>query len=437
MLSRDQDSLQNHGPTFPTNRKTPDPSTHNYLLVKNLPPETTEDNVRGLFRGFQSLREVLIVKNSNNIYVTFDSTIEVQRILKLSESKGFEVAGRQLKMCLVSKLPLDLNDKSSIVLMTIYNERIEISVDSIYDLFREFGVIRKIIIFKKKNYQVFIEFGSSDDALFFKEALHNTNYRGLVFLKIQFTQKKELVVNGDSQYERDFTTHPHSSQHFETRVVFGEQLHSITPTPSINKYLSRGEKFSMTELSRTQKADFYEQGSTKILTHKSDFSSVQSGLQNRDRILSSESYVRPSQKNPEADVYSHLYIRPENVVTSLKNLDFVSANNHPSNTQILTGKGVTGELDHASSERLFLVRITNLSLEIKHKPIFNLFSLYGNIDNIMLDSSTNSAIVAFDSDTARQTACSLLNGTLFFGRIISTIPIKDPSLTEPVTKSNY
>ncbi len=71
-------------------------------------------------------------------------------------------------MCFVNKLPLDLNPTSRIVLITVYNEKIEINVKSVYEIFKEFGMIRKIIIFKKKNFQIFVEFDSADDAFFFK-----------------------------------------------------------------------------------------------------------------------------------------------------------------------------------------------------------------------------------------------------------------------------
>lgn len=107
-------------------------------------------------------------------------------------------------MCLVNKLPLDLNKKSKIVLVTVYNERIKINVFTFYHLFKSFGEISKIIIFKKKNYQVFVEFVNAEQAFVFKQALHNVNYKNYFFIKIQFTQKKELVVNSNTMFEYDF-----------------------------------------------------------------------------------------------------------------------------------------------------------------------------------------------------------------------------------------
>ncbi len=98
--------------------------------------------------------------------------------------------------------------------MTIYNEKIKLNVFSIYDLFKEFGEIYKIIIFKKKNYQIFMEFSKTEDAQLFKQKLHNTNFKGVFFLKIQFTQKKELIVKFNNQFEHDFTLKNEQQKNF-------------------------------------------------------------------------------------------------------------------------------------------------------------------------------------------------------------------------------
>lgn len=91
------------------------------------------------------------------------------------------------------------------MLITIYFEKIQINVETIYSHFRGFGDIQKIIIFRKKNYQIFIELASMDEALRFKKLLQAQNFDHLFNLKIQFTQKKELVVNNNTMMEFDFT----------------------------------------------------------------------------------------------------------------------------------------------------------------------------------------------------------------------------------------
>lgn len=91
------------------------------------------------------------------------------------------------------------------MLVTIYSEKIQINVETIYSLFRGFGLIQKIIIFKKKNFQVFVELGSIEEAIAFKARLQAQSFDHVFNLKIQFTQKKELVVNNNTMMEYDFT----------------------------------------------------------------------------------------------------------------------------------------------------------------------------------------------------------------------------------------
>lgn len=50
-------------------------------------------------------------------------------------------------MCSVKKLPLDLNQTSKIVLVTLYNEKMKITIKDLHKEFTEFGEISKMVIF--------------------------------------------------------------------------------------------------------------------------------------------------------------------------------------------------------------------------------------------------------------------------------------------------
>ena len=164
--------------------------------------------MRATFKYFDSLEKVVRVENSSSVYLKFSSLEEIKKIMKQHLVAPFYIGSKKLNLCLVNKLPLDLNGKSRIVLVTIYNEKIKVNVFTFYHLFTSYGEIRKIIIFKKKNYQVFIEFECAEKAHLFKQALHNVNYKNYFFIKIQFTQKKELIVNQNSLFEYDFAGTP-------------------------------------------------------------------------------------------------------------------------------------------------------------------------------------------------------------------------------------
>lgn len=93
-----------------------DPKERNptFLLIKNLGPEADERRVRELVGDRVKISSLNIVKNSNNVYVEFENPGEIRRLVREHEKEPLTLRGKKLKMCLVNKLPLDLNRQSKI-----------------------------------------------------------------------------------------------------------------------------------------------------------------------------------------------------------------------------------------------------------------------------------------------------------------------------------
>ena len=345
--------------------KPPKERLHNFLLVKNLPPNVSVQTVRQLFPNAQTLCDVQITPNTSNIYVKFADIKEIKEIVEDNEHSPLELDGKRLKMCLVSKLPLDLNEKSKILLVTLYNEKMEIDALSVHNIFREFGNIRKIIIFKKKNYQVFIEFETPDDASFFKQALHNVNYKGLFFLKIQFTQKNSLIVQSNNLYEHDFTR---DAKRLRAPQTTDFTFHITQNKVNINNHIINNN--IVTSLGNFNINDLSKMGNSSI------------------RIDKFPSTSSPTGRQPEA------------------------------------------------AASYFPIRATNLQAEIKHKALFNLFSLYGNIDKISVDSLTNSAVIFYAIEFDQITAYHHLNGINLFGKLLCLEPLKE-SVLQTKSRSQF
>lgn len=322
----------------------PKSGKHHYLLIKNYSERYTYERLQEKYSKYEGYEKIIVIPGSQNVYIKFEEMMQVHRIIEENDNAIIS-NGQNLKMCIVNKLPLDLNEKSRILLVTVYNEKIDINVNSIYDIFKDFAKIRKIIIFKKKNYQVFIEFETSDDASFFKEAFHNINYKGLFFLKIQFTQKNNLIVNTNNHYERDFTK----------------------------------------EVKR------------KSSPHSIDFTLDTSCDKQHVKQISNLNYLG-----------------------SLACLD-------EKNTSCLIS---SPKISPSESKRLFIVKATNLDIEVRHKVIFNLFSLYGTIEKITLDPFNQSALIYFVSEFDQITAYHYLNCVDLFGKIIFLHILKEPNTND-------
>ena len=178
---------------------------NNFLLIKNFPKNVTEDEVTSLISETKSALSIFIVSDSNNVYAKFTNRNEIKQILKKHKINPFRKNGKKLELGFVSKIPLDLNQTSRIVLATVYNEKSDINIPIIYRILSKYGPILRIIIFKRKNFQALAEFKSADDAQRFKSALHDVYYEGMFYMKIQFTSKKDLKVKSNNLYEFDFT----------------------------------------------------------------------------------------------------------------------------------------------------------------------------------------------------------------------------------------
>lgn len=309
--------------------------TGNYfLLVKNLPTNFSEKDILSVFIDVKSITEVFTKPNSNNVYLKMTDLEELESIVNQNNIDPITIDSVKLKMCLVSKLPLDLNKKSRILLITLYNEKIPINVDAMYRCFHEYAMMKKIIIFKKKNYQVLIEFWSAEDAMAFQQTFDSRNFEGLFFMKIQFTQKSQLIVQSNSIYEHDFS--------------------------KIKKFQDQREEL-------------------KPFSGEKNFKDVQSP---------------PQEKKQQVNTFGDVLAKEK-----------IQAKRKPS--------------DSSSDEIFYSLKIGHLDPEIKHKHLFNLFSLYGNIERIMINPETQTAQIYYTTEFEQITAFHHLNELRLFNCVLN------------------
>lgn len=324
-----------------------------YLLVKNFPSDISEKEVWSLFQDCVFLEKVFILSKINNVYMKFTSMIEMQSLINTNELEPMVYKGQKLKMCSVLKLPLDLNSGSKVLLLTIYDEKIEITAQAIYQIFKDSFRPVRIIIFKKKNYQSFIEFQSVEEACEFKNHFDNMNFKGFFFLKVQFTKKNSINISKNSAMEHDFT-------------------------------LAQDLKVKM------QTIDF------NFEEHPKRFS------------ISKQSNVVPSFQN--FDDWTETGVKPQE-----------SKEYFPD---------VTMDTSEDKTEYFYILNISNLNPDVKHKALFNLFSLYGNIEKISVDTSARKATIFYLSEFEQMTAHHCLVGLVLFSCALAIEPSKVTRTTQ-------
>lgn len=97
-----------------TEQKNTEEANPTFLLIKNLGPRVDESNVRELLGDHVVISSLKIVKNSNNVYVRFENPQQIHKLIQDHEKNPLTFRNKKVKMCLVNKLPLDLNQKSKI-----------------------------------------------------------------------------------------------------------------------------------------------------------------------------------------------------------------------------------------------------------------------------------------------------------------------------------
>lgn len=375
------------------------PRSHNYLLVKNLAGGVSDKSLQELLPIKLPFEEVIRIPDSSNVYVSFRSLAEVKRVVEESETRPVSFQGKQLKMCLVNKLPLDLNINSRILLLTIYHEKVAINTGVLLSLFQHYGPIIKMIVFRKKNFQAFVEFESTDDASFFKQALNGQSIMGYFTLKIQFTQKQGLVVAGNTEFEFDCSGF----------ITPGTKPQPLEPMnlkfPASPIFASPGEG------SRSPGSD----GREKRSSPKKAQLSIQRLLfdEEEDGGRLEQAFFCPSESEDEAPS------GPVRAPTSkFSPLQATSASFRP------------------QVEKSSVVRLEGVGSEVRHKHLFNLFSLYGTIERISLDTK-GEALIKFSTEFEAIAALYYLNHISLFGRSVELRLLEEASVWPKSTTHEY
>lgn len=135
-------------------------------------------------------------------------------------------------------------------------------------------------------------------------------------------------------------------------------------------------------------------------------------------------------------------IQGNNITASFQNLDVspevpISQQKMPSAYQLfgqLTKQAPMScnFLLEKQKAKYYVIKVTNISPEVKHKSLFNLFSLYGNIEKISLDETNNTAFVFYLTEFEQVTALHCLPDMPLFGRSIQLEAVQKNQLPAKV-----
>ncbi len=342
-----------------------------------------------------TLERVYLCPTSKNVYVKFGDVREMRAIVAENEQRPLTVNNCQIKMSVVNKIPLDLNQGSRIVLVTVYHDKVPINVGVVYALAGLFGFVNRIAIYKKKSFQALVEFQERADAEAFVRAYDNRDFPGQFYLRAQFTQKEALVVSANTMLEHDYTLSPAEGKD-EAEVKKSEP----------------GFRLSWATLpERTeQKTQSHARGEQLVYPCK-EYGSQQSLSESFQHSHPRRSHSRRASSDRKSSREALAGTTAHRLSRSFHSQDSHYKKGHPtySESDIEDPSEDQWPFQRLSSaEPIFGIMISNLPSQMSHKQIFNLFSLYGNIEKVLTNPSEQSAIVIYSAQNEQATAFQFL-----------------------------
>lgn len=110
---------------------------------------------------------------------------------------------KPLNIMRINKIPLDLNMPSRVLLVTFIGYTKDMTVDNVIELFGTYGNIGKVVIYRKKNIQILVEMDSLDVSVRIRDDQEKISKDQNIKMKIQFTNKKNLIVEKNCINEYD------------------------------------------------------------------------------------------------------------------------------------------------------------------------------------------------------------------------------------------
>lgn len=100
-----------------------------------------------------------------------------------------------------------------ILIVTIINARLAVTLDNIYEVFKPYGEVKKIITFvKAENFKALVQMGTVESAKQAKIHLEGKDmFQGCCTLRIGFSKLQDLNVKQNNAKSRDFTVLPYGT----------------------------------------------------------------------------------------------------------------------------------------------------------------------------------------------------------------------------------
>ncbi|CEM08802.1 unnamed protein product [Vitrella brassicaformis CCMP3155] len=196
---------QSVGPNAPPGR---------VLLIRNLPRDVNEQEIRLAFSPFSMGQELRMFHNpsAGQAFVQFPNEPAASTALAHVRQGGVVIRGCIIQGCYSTRKSVVTNQERNancrILLVYVTNLQYPVDIDTLHGIFSAHGFIEKIVLFQKVQgmTQALIQFQNCTNAVQALTQLNGRNmYDGCNTLQVQPSKLTELSVKDNPNKGRDFT----------------------------------------------------------------------------------------------------------------------------------------------------------------------------------------------------------------------------------------
>jgi polypyrimidine tract-binding protein 2 len=239
------------------------------LHLRGLPPYTSESDVVSFFSSLPgiSLTRILLLPNSNQAFLQLQSVEQAVQLVHMQAAQGGHLMIKGNKAVIVQfsnrqeihtpatmaaaggvaggaagaaaaamqggviggVAPDSQQAANSILIVTVLNTRVPVTLDHIHQIFKPCGEVLKIITFHKNGvFKALVQLASVEAAVHARLMLEGKDiFQGCCHLRIGFSSLHELHVKTPGSNARDFTSPSGATQ--TVRQEEGQQAHDSRP----------------------------------------------------------------------------------------------------------------------------------------------------------------------------------------------------------------
>jgi len=195
------------------------------LHVRGLPPGMSEQQLIALGSAIKiPVAKVLLLNNKGQAFVQFDSVDSATKFLRYyEEEKPFSARGRRVYFQYSDRDKIVENKSGGssavsaasspgdtrpgpIILVSILDCRVPVTLDHLYQVFSRVGVVLKIVLFYKFSVvKALVQFSNVQSAIMALSLDGKQMFQGCCVLRISFSHLTELAVKRNTPTARDYT----------------------------------------------------------------------------------------------------------------------------------------------------------------------------------------------------------------------------------------